>query len=275
MSNPPPIDRARLAAYYEARAPSYDDEEPLDRDLARTLVEWARPGILATGRPALDCGCGTGRVAAALVGAGLPCVGIDLVPAMIARAREKALAAPAEATRPSWFSGIERTGAPAEVPAGAPRMQLALADAAALPLRAGSIGAVLDVAAWHDYADPADVLREWTRVLDPRGTLVFADFVEKDTDDAGFLSALERLARPGAFGRYWKGSEVRAALENAGLAVESVAIFRTRVGFERFRAAPGGAALIAGASAAVRELYQMDAEGMTWRLLTLFSRKRR
>src|SRR5262245_29941424 len=56
----------------------------------RCYVELAR----RHGGPVLELGVGTGRVAAALARAGFDVLGVDLLPSMLARARERAAALP-------------------------------------------------------------------------------------------------------------------------------------------------------------------------------------
>lgn len=53
-------------------------------------------------------------------------------------------------------------------------VDLIRADAERLPVRSGTIGAVLNVGAFHLYRDARAVLREVSRILEPEGTLVCA-----------------------------------------------------------------------------------------------------
>jgi SAM-dependent methyltransferase len=283
------VDRARLIAYYGERAAASEGEddtwgasEGFDPSVLETILEWAREAALASpGRPALDCACGTGRLAGALARLGIPTFGVDLVAAMAARARakaERAAAVTAPAAASSWLGeAAPPRPAPARV---IPRF--AVGDAAALPLRPGAFGLVLDVEAFHHYPDPAAVAREWARVLAPRGTLIFADAVEKEPDATDFLTSLARAAEPGIVARYPRADFVGAILAEAGFAIERVAVFRLRKSFDRpcgDRTLPAGAARALAESAIgianpeVRELYELNEEGMTWRFLALTARK--
>lgn len=69
---------AAIAAFYDLEYGDYDADLTLYLELARR-----------TGPPVLELGCGTGRVTAALAGAGYDVVGLDSSPAMLARAEAK------------------------------------------------------------------------------------------------------------------------------------------------------------------------------------------
>jgi ubiquinone/menaquinone biosynthesis C-methylase UbiE len=100
--------------------------------------------------PWLDLSCGPGTATRVLVArAGKRAVvGVDLSRAMLVRAH-----------------------------AAAPAALLVRADAAALPFRDGSFGAVVNLAALDLYADPARVIAESARVLAPGGRWVVSTFV--------------------------------------------------------------------------------------------------
>lgn len=103
---------------------------------------------LAGGEVVLDAGCGTGRVTEALLGR-LPAgrvVALDRSPAMVVLARRR-------------------------LPPD--RVSVVVADLSApLPLRAGSLGAVVSTATFHWVPDHDALFRELSRVLRPGGQLV-------------------------------------------------------------------------------------------------------
>ncbi len=64
---------------YDLECDDYTEDCPF-------LEQWAR----STGGPLLDLACGTGRMALRLAAQGYQVTGVDIVPEMIARARQKA-----------------------------------------------------------------------------------------------------------------------------------------------------------------------------------------
>lgn len=84
-------DRDRVRRSYDVVAEEYRDrlsnelaEKPLDRALLAALVEQVGPGGAVA-----DLGCGPGHVTAWLAERGVPVVGIDLSPEMVAVARRE------------------------------------------------------------------------------------------------------------------------------------------------------------------------------------------
>ncbi|MFE9653129.1 class I SAM-dependent methyltransferase [Micromonospora sp. NPDC006431] len=71
-----------VAAEYRERLAEELAGKPLDRALLAALVELAGPGA-----PVADLGCGPGHVTHWLAGRGVPAVGVDLSPGMVAQAR--------------------------------------------------------------------------------------------------------------------------------------------------------------------------------------------
>jgi SAM-dependent methyltransferase len=72
---------------WDEYAPFYDWENA--RTLGRRDIAFWRTLALSTGGPALELGCGTGRIALPLGRAGVSIVGIDRSEAMLARARRR------------------------------------------------------------------------------------------------------------------------------------------------------------------------------------------
>ncbi len=137
-------DHTHVQEFFTARAADWDRRFPDDGPAYAAAV--AGLGLREGGR-VLDAGCGTGRALPwlrAAVGPSGVVVGADLTAAML---REAARA------------GRDRDGA---------RL---LADAAAQPLRASSLDAVVAAGLVAHLPDPAGTLREIARVVRPGGVL--------------------------------------------------------------------------------------------------------
>ncbi len=124
-----------------------------ERAFRNRVADLAR---LAPGESVLDVGCGTGTlaiVAKQRVGAAGKVSGIDASPAMISRARQKALTASAD-------------------------VDLRVAAAEALPWPDAEFDVVLSTAMLHHLPDDARgrCLHEIRRVLKPKGRLLAVDF---------------------------------------------------------------------------------------------------
>jgi ubiquinone/menaquinone biosynthesis C-methylase UbiE len=134
--------------YFDRWAGRYE-EDRRSRWLA-TLQEQAMAALdLRVDDRLLDVGCGTGaavRRAAAMVE---EAVGVDLSPAMIARAQELA--------------------------ADLGNVQFHEADSENLPFPDSAFTAVLCTTSFHHYPDPRRAAREMARVLAPGGRLVIGD----------------------------------------------------------------------------------------------------
>ncbi|MET9734334.1 methyltransferase domain-containing protein [Streptomyces sp. NPDC006458] len=138
-----------VAGRYATEIAGELDRKPLDRALLNTLAELAGDG------PVLDIGCGPGHITAHLAGLGARVSGLDLSPGMCAVARRS-------------------TGLP-----------FAAADMTALPVRSGSLAALLCCYALIHLTEPqrAAAYREFARVLRPGGHALLA-FHTSDTDTA-------------------------------------------------------------------------------------------
>jgi SAM-dependent methyltransferase len=99
--------------------------------------------LLPAGARALDLGCGTGRLSAALRGDGHRTVALDASAEMLRLARQRA---------------------------GVPAVQ---SDAFALPLADGAFDAVVALRLLFHFPDPRPLLSEMRRVVRPGGGLVF------------------------------------------------------------------------------------------------------
>ncbi|KQR17487.1 class I SAM-dependent methyltransferase [Cellulomonas sp. Leaf334] len=94
-------DLSGVARFWDAAAPTFDDEPDHGLRDPRTRAAWAArlAGWLPTGPwDVLDLGCGTGSLAALLAQAGHRVTGVDLSPEMVERARTKLDAAGLRAT---------------------------------------------------------------------------------------------------------------------------------------------------------------------------------
>lgn len=131
---------------YARAATDYDEQwaDYIARTTERTLAAVEpRPVRL------LDVGCGTGALLreAAVRWPDAALLGADLAPPMIRVARER----------------------------GTPGV-LVTADAARLPIAAGSCDVIVSASALHFWPDPLAALRELRRVIRPDGTLVLTDW---------------------------------------------------------------------------------------------------
>ncbi|MFB4301392.1 methyltransferase domain-containing protein [Actinomadura sp. NTSP31] len=121
----------------------------------------AAPG--APGALVADIGCGAGRAVAELTARGVRAVGLDLDERMIAVARTRL-----------------------------PDADLRVADARALPFRAGELAGYRADKVLHNLADPGPALSEARRVLAPGGRIVLCG---QDWDTLVLDSSLPDLTR--------------------------------------------------------------------------------
>jgi ubiquinone/menaquinone biosynthesis C-methylase UbiE len=162
----------------------------LDEDALRLLVEAAGAGPDDT---VLDVACGPGLVVAAFARVVRHATGIDLTPAMIARAetvaRERGL------SNVGWRVG----------------------DVQSLPFANASFSIVSSRFAFHHMRDPGAVLAEMRRVCAPGGRVVVADVVASDDQQkAAAFDRMELLRDPShvrALGR----DEMRDLFQKGGL----------------------------------------------------------
>lgn len=120
-------------------------------------------GPLKPGEVVVDIGCGAGAdlcIAARLVGASGRAIGLDLTPAMVAKARDNARCA------------------------GVNNVTVHEADITALPLPDACADVVISNGAINLAADKARAFQEIYRILRPGGRLQFADMVRRSAPEA-------------------------------------------------------------------------------------------
>lgn len=133
-----------VASDYARLLPDLRAEAPLDRAVLTAFVEMVKQG---DGGLVADVGCGSGRIAAHLVDAGLRVVGFDLSEGMVREARD-----------------------------AQPSLPLAVAHAGSLPLRTGAIAGLV---AWYSIINlPGErltnVFAELVRASRPGAPIVLA-----------------------------------------------------------------------------------------------------
>jgi SAM-dependent methyltransferase len=130
------------------------DEQP-DHGLQDPAVRaaWSRLLLPLMPRPVAriaDLGCGTGSVTLLLAESGHVVTGVDISPAMVARARDK----------------LDAAGVDAEVGVG---------DATALRLERGSFDVVMTRHVLWALDDPDDAIAHWVDLLAPGGLLLLVE----------------------------------------------------------------------------------------------------
>lgn len=119
----------------------------------------------------LDVACGPGLVLRAFAPWSAQVTGIDVTPAMIARARE--------------------------LLAGLPNVSLDTGDVAALPYPDDSFDVVVSRFAFHHFPDPRAVLGEMNRVCRPGGRVLVCDLLaSEDPNKAEAFHELEMIRDP-------------------------------------------------------------------------------
>ncbi len=141
---------------FDRAARTYDEAAVLQREVGTRLLEHLDPIRLAPARIA-DVGCGTGWAFEALARRypAATLYGIDIAPAMLARARE----------RSPWWNRL----------LGTRRPKLLCADAERLPLRTATQDLVFSNLALQ-WCEPARAFPEASRVLAEGGVFLFSTF---------------------------------------------------------------------------------------------------
>ncbi|RAH99500.1 class I SAM-dependent methyltransferase [Acuticoccus sediminis] len=172
--------------YYEKWAADYDADTVgqgfrIPYLAAAFLARYAP----ASASPVLDAACGTGVVGDALALLGYaPLTGVDLTPAMLARARARGI-----------YAALHE------------------GDIAALPFADGTFAATACIGAFGPGHAPPSALGELARVTAPGGHIVFN--VRADTwRDQGFEAAIERLTDAGRWRQIERSRPFRVYLLN-------------------------------------------------------------
>ncbi len=141
---------------FERAARTYDEAAVLQREVCARLVEHLEPMRLAP-RRLVDLGCGTGHAFDALAKRfpAAELLGIDIAPAMLARARDRS---------PWWQRML-----------GSRRAALVCADAERLPLASASVDLVFSNLALQ-WCEASRVFAEASRALAPDGLFIFSTF---------------------------------------------------------------------------------------------------
>ena len=179
-------------------APGIKDERAL-----ALLVEASGAGPDDT---VLDVACGPGLVVAAFARVVRHATGIDVTPAMLARARE--------------------------VTAGLANVTLDQGDVLPLPYAAGAFSIVVSRFAFHHFPDPAAVLAEMRRVCRPGGRVVVCDLTASDDPEkAAAFHRIEMLRDPSHV-RALPLAELDALFGTVGLPVPARTFYRLKFELE-------------------------------------------
>jgi ubiquinone/menaquinone biosynthesis C-methylase UbiE len=153
-SEPIDVVKQQVAAHWDRRAPTFDEDFGHSIRTAAERAAWDRIlDLVLAGRGTLECldaGCGTGFLSFELAARGHRVTGVDFAPAMLAEARRKAL---------------ERRVA----------LRFEEADAERLPFPAGRFDLVISRHLLWTLPHPEAAIDEWIRLLRPGGRLVVVD----------------------------------------------------------------------------------------------------
>ena len=153
-SIPPDAVKRQVAAHWNRRAPSFDEDFGHSIRTPGERAAWDRIfGLVFPGRAgldALDAGCGTGFLSFELAARGHRVTGVDFAPAMLAEARRKGEA-----------RGLA--------------VRFEEADAEQLPFPPASFDLAISRHLLWTLPHPEAAIDEWIRVLRPGGRLIIID----------------------------------------------------------------------------------------------------
>ncbi|MFB3888996.1 MAG: class I SAM-dependent methyltransferase [Candidatus Bathyarchaeia archaeon] len=117
----------------------------------------------------VDFGCGHGFYTAELAKRAREVVAVDISPAMLQKARNKA------------------------TKAGVRNARFLQSDGKRIPMADSTVDKVLLVTVYHEVADSETVLKEFRRILKPNGQLIIAEVVRKGIFTAAPVQSPEKL----------------------------------------------------------------------------------
>lgn len=138
--------KQRIAAKFSRAASQYDHFAKIQSEIARDAMDFLPPQCGTT----VDIGCGTGRVTRHLRAKSACVIAIDLAFGMLQHAQQQTKETSAQDIL--WLQG----------------------DADHLPLRQGSVNTVFSSMVLQWCHEPAHIMREINRVLQPKGQVVLA-----------------------------------------------------------------------------------------------------
>jgi ubiquinone/menaquinone biosynthesis C-methylase UbiE len=235
MTSPSHVHRVRCQ--FELQAMSYSQAR-IAHELP-ALVLLLEAAQARAGLRSLDVACGPGWVPLAFAEVVDHATGLDLSPAMLARARDLA------------------------AQAGRSNVVCDLGDALALPYEDATFDIVTTRFSWHHLEAPARALSEMLRVCKPGGRIVVCDAVAPlDASRAAAFQAMERIRDPSTT-RFLTTAELFDLLRAVGLRSDFVRRYALVVALEPLLRAsfpePGGAERV---RQIVRDSVDEDALGM-------------
>jgi SAM-dependent methyltransferase len=196
--------RAQILDQFTRQALPFSTAPGIKNEAALALlVESSGAGVSDN---VLDVACGPGLVVAAFAPVVGHATGIDVTPAMIARARE--------------------------LTAGMTNVSFDVGDVQALPYADATFSIVVSRFAFHHFQRPGAVLAEMHRVCRPGGRLVVCDLIASDDPDkAAAFHAMEMMRDP-SHARALRLDELSRLFEQAGLHAEAPVYYRLPIELE-------------------------------------------
>ncbi len=196
--------RAQILDQFTQQAVPFSTAPGIANEAAlRLLVDTSGAGAEDS---VLDVACGPGLVVAAFAASVRHVTGIDVTPAMIARA--------------------------GELTAGVSNVSLDLGDVEALPYADGTFSIVVSRFAFHHFQRPGVVLAEMRRVCRPRGRVVVCDLLASDDPKkAAAFHAMEMMRDP-SHARALRQDELYALFAEADLVADAPVHYRLPIELE-------------------------------------------